>query len=75
MGFELIVQKYVLKEIEMTSEIILVISNQKHHPILCVTNKDQDEVYGKIFKITPSELLKAVAYEQDDYVRIEAILK
>ena len=74
-GFKDVLQKYILKEIEITDESVLKISNERFHPILFFTNNEKDEVHGTIFKITSSELLKADDYEVDDYERIEATLK
>ena len=74
-GSKDVLQKYILKEIEITDESVLKISNKKFHPILFFTNNEKDEVHGTIFKITSSELLKADDYEVDDYERIEATLK
>ena len=74
-GFKDVLQKYILKEIEITDESVLKISNKRFHPILFFTNNEKDEVRGTVFKITSSELLKADDYEVDDYERIETTLK
>ncbi len=74
-GSKDILQKYILKEVEITDESVLKISNKKFHPILFFSNNEKDEVHGIVFKITSSELLKADDYEVDDYERIEVILK
>ena len=74
-GSKDILQKYILKEVEITDESVLKISNKKFHPILFFSNNEKDEVHGTVFKITSSELFKADDYEVDDYERIEVILK
>ncbi len=74
-GSEDILQKYILKEIEITDESVLKISKKRFHPILFFTNNFEDEVKGTVFNITSTELLKADDYEVDDYERIEATLK
>lgn len=74
-GSKDILQKYILREIEITDESVLKISNKRFHPILFFTNNEKDEIHGTVYKITSSELLKADDYEVDDYQRVEVILK
>ena len=74
-GSEDVLQKYILKEIEIADESVLKISDTRFHPILFFINSEKDEVQGTVFKITLTELLKADQYEVDDYERIETILK
>ena len=74
-GSKDVLQKYVVKELEITDETVLKISNKRFHPILFFTNNKKDEVKGTVFKITSSELLKADNYEVDDYEKVKAKLK
>jgi len=74
-GSKDVLQKYILKEIEITNDSVLKISNKKFHPILFFSNNEKDEVHGTVFKITSSELFQADIYEVDDYERIKVTLK
>ena len=74
-GSKDVLPKYVVKELEITDEEVLRISNKKFHPILFFTNNENDEVHGTVFKITFTELLRADDYEVDDYERVKATLK
>ena len=74
-GSKDVLPRYVVKELEITDEKVLSISNERFHPILFFTNNEKDEVKGTVYKITSTELLKADDYEVDDYERREAILK
>ena len=73
-GAEDTLEKFTLKEIEITNEVVLEVSNKKFHPILSYTGNEKDEVVGTVFKITLDELLKADGYEVDDYKRVEVTL-
>ena len=55
-GSKDVLQKYILKEVEITDESVLKISNKRFHPILFFSNNEKDEVHGSVFKITSSEL-------------------
>ena len=74
-GSKDVLQKYIIKELEIADEHVLRLSNKKFHPILFFTNNKEDEVKGTVFKVTSAELLKADDYEVDNYERREAILK
>ena len=67
-------EKFTLKEIEITDEVVLEVSDKKFHPILSYTGNEKDKVVGTVFKITLDELLKADGYEVDDYKRVEVTL-
>lgn len=66
---------YTISEIEIFDENVVKASGKKFHPILKETQKDNDEVLGTVFVITPEELAQADAYEVDAYTRILAKLK
>tara|TARA_B100001250_G_C19797224_1_gene789341 strand:+ start:1347 stop:1682 length:336 start_codon:yes stop_codon:yes gene_type:complete len=74
-GSKDVLQKYIVKELEITDEHVLRLSNKKFHPILFFTNNEEDEVKGTLFKVTSAELLKADDYEVDDYERRKVMLK
>ena len=65
-GAEDTLEKFTLKEIEITNEVVLEVSDKKFHPILSYTGNEKDKVVGTVFKITLDELLKADGYEVDD---------
>ena len=73
-GAEDTLEKFTLKEIEITDEVVLEVSDKKFHPILSYTGNEKDKVIGTVFKITSDELLKADGYEVDDYKRVEVTL-
>jgi gamma-glutamylcyclotransferase (GGCT)/AIG2-like uncharacterized protein YtfP len=73
-GAEDTLKKFTLKEIEITNEVVLEVSDKKFHPILSYTGNEKDKVVGTVFKITLDELLKADGYEVDDYKRVEVTL-
>ena len=74
-GGDDILQGYIIKQIEILDEIVIKTSNKKFHPILFFTGNSKDEIKGKVFKISQSELLKADSYEVDQYERKEVLLK
>jgi gamma-glutamylcyclotransferase (GGCT)/AIG2-like uncharacterized protein YtfP len=74
-GSDDILQGYIIKQTEISDEHVLKTSNKKFHPILFFTGNGKDEINGKVFKISSSELFKADSYEVDQYKRIEVILK
>ena len=74
-GAEDTLEKFTLKEIEIKDLDVLKVSDKKFHPILSYTGDESDKVIGTVFKITSDELLKADAYEVNDYKRVEVILR
>ena len=74
-GAEDTLEKFTLKEIEIKDLDVLKVSDKKFHPILSYTGDENDKVIGTVFKITSDELLKADAYEVNDYKRVEVILR
>lgn len=61
--------------IEITDPEVLRQSGQKFHPLVVPSDRADDEVSGRVFHITATELAAADAYEVSDYKRIEVSLK
>lgn len=60
--------------VEITDPDVPRQSGQRFHPLVA-SSRDDDEVPGKVFRITARELAAADAYEVSDYKRIEVSLK
>jgi len=75
LGTSDILQKFCLEEIEIKDEFVLRKSKKKIHPIIYYTGKKENEIKGKVFKITLDELIKTDNYEVNDYKRVEVTLK
>ncbi|WP_214071198.1 gamma-glutamylcyclotransferase family protein [Mucilaginibacter sp. dw_454] len=65
---------YSLSQVEITDEAVLAQSEQRFHPVAIPSANREDKVEGVVFEITPAELLKADAYEVDDYARVAVTL-
>ena len=63
---------YTLSMVKITDQHVLATSGKEFHPILMHTGKEEDQVAGVVFEITPEELLQADRYEVADYKRVEA---
>lgn len=61
--------------IEITDPDVLRRSGQRFHPLVVPSSNADDEVPGKVFRITAKELAAADAYEVSDYRRVEVSLK
>jgi gamma-glutamylcyclotransferase (GGCT)/AIG2-like uncharacterized protein YtfP len=61
--------------IEITDPDVIRTSGRRFHPIVEVSDKPDDEVKGRVFRITDSELAAADAYEVSDYKRIQVRLR
>lgn len=61
--------------LEITDPDVLAKSGERFHPGVVPSENPADEVAGKVFRITPTELAAADAYEVSDYKRIEVALK
>ena len=61
--------------LEITDPDVLATSGERFHPIVSPSDDPADEVPGKVFLITESELRAADRYEVADYKRIEVTLK
>jgi gamma-glutamylcyclotransferase (GGCT)/AIG2-like uncharacterized protein YtfP len=61
--------------IEITDPDVIRTSGRRFHPIVEVSGNPDDEVRGRVFRITDSELLAADAYEVSDYKRIQVPLR
>lgn len=66
---------YKLNMLEITDPEVLRKSEQKYHPVLEFSGKNDDEVEGVLFEVTETEILQADEYEVDDYKRIETVFK
>lgn len=65
---------YALHKVQVTDPAVVAISGKAWHPIVRRTDQPSDAVPGTVFEITLDELLKADAYEVDDYRRVEVTL-
>ena len=74
-GSDDILINHCLKNIEIKDESVIRKSNKNIHPIIYYTGNEKDEIRGKVFKITPDELIKTDNYEVSDYHRVEVTLK
>ncbi len=63
---------YALSMLKITNPHVLATSGKEFHPILTHTGKEEDQVAGQIFEITPEELMRADRYEVADYKRVRA---
>jgi gamma-glutamylcyclotransferase (GGCT)/AIG2-like uncharacterized protein YtfP len=61
--------------IEITDPEVIRKSGERFHPIVVSTGDPSDEVTGKVFQITASELAAADEYEVSDYKRVSVQLK
>jgi len=66
--------EYVVGQLRITDERVLLESGKEVHPILRHTGKPSDLVYGTVFELSDAELAQADDYEVDDYERVEAKL-
>ncbi|WP_140986122.1 gamma-glutamylcyclotransferase family protein [Asticcacaulis tiandongensis] len=66
---------WFMDQLEITDPEVLKTSGERFHPVAKETGKAQDEIAGKVFRITPEELAHADAYEVSDYKRVEVTLK
>ena len=70
-----ILQNYIVGEVRITDERVLMESGKEIHPILRYTGQNTDEVIGTVYEISHKELLQADDYEVKDYKRTWVILK
>lgn len=61
---------YKLEMIEIKDQGVVELSGQTHHPIVIISNNDDDFVSGVVFAITPDELAQSDLYEVSDYKRV-----
>lgn len=66
---------YRTEMIEITDPDVISQSGQRFHPLVVPSDGAEDEVPGKVFRITARELAAADAYEVSDYKRVEVLLK
>jgi len=65
---------YALLRVKVADPAVVAISGESWHPIIKRTGQASDAVAGTVFEITQDELLKADAYEVDDYRRVSVTL-
>lgn len=65
---------YALGKVQVADPAVVAISGEAWHPIIRRTDQPSDVVPGTVFEITQDELLKADAYEVDDYRRVDVTL-
>lgn len=65
---------YALRKVKVADPTVVAISGEAWHPIIERTGQPSDVVAGTVFEITQDELLKADAYEVDDYRRVGVTL-
>jgi gamma-glutamylcyclotransferase (GGCT)/AIG2-like uncharacterized protein YtfP len=66
---------YRQSQIEITDPEVIKTSGKRFHPIVEASDNSDDEVQGKVFRITEAELRAADAYEVAEYKRIEVALR
>ena len=66
---------YRQSQIEITDPAVIKTSGKRFHPIVEASDNSDDEVEGKVFRITEAELKAADTYEVADYKRIEVLLR
>jgi len=54
---------------------VVALSGSNRHPVVTRTPDPADTVEGRVFRVTSAEIEAADAYEVDDYVRIETVLR
>jgi gamma-glutamylcyclotransferase (GGCT)/AIG2-like uncharacterized protein YtfP len=74
-GTEDAMSGYKQSFIEITDPEVVRKSGERFHPVVVSTGEPSDEVAGKVFRITESELAAADAYEVSDYKRVSVQLK
>lgn len=65
---------YALDRIAIRDPEVVRTSGETHHKIVRRSSSAADRVPGVVFRVTPAELMRADAYEVDDYVRVRATL-
>lgn len=65
---------YRLGTIRITDPEVVRISGSDLHPMLQVSDAEDDGVDGTVFEITDADLMAADAYEVDGYVRASVTL-
>ena len=66
---------YRTEMVEITDPEVIEKSGERFHPIVLPSTNPDDEVFGKVFRVTAEELAAADAYEVADYKRIEVALR
>lgn len=61
--------------VEITDPEVIRQSGERFHPIVSPSDDPSDEVTGKVFRITATELAAADRYEVADYKRVAVRLR
>jgi gamma-glutamylcyclotransferase (GGCT)/AIG2-like uncharacterized protein YtfP len=61
--------------LEITDPAVIKASGKRFHPVVGVSDDPHEEVVGKVFRITETELKAADDYEVSDYKRVEVRLR
>jgi len=67
--------KYTVTQLKITDPTVIKSSGTDSHPILVFTGNEADFVEGTIFALSNEEIMKADAYEVEDYQRCELIFE
>lgn len=65
---------FVLSWLEISDPDVVSTSGKTFHPVIKPTGQQSDVVAGTAFEVTREELLKADAYEADNYQRMSVTL-
>lgn len=66
---------YRMSSVTIADPTVVGLSGIEVHKILVATGDPADVIEGMVLWLTPAELAAADAYETDDYVRVEAVLR
>lgn len=61
---------YTLETVTITDQAVIASSGTDQHPIIKLTNNNEDIIKGTLYQVTDAELLEADKYEVSDYQRI-----
>ncbi|SMN14943.1 hypothetical protein CRYPD_248 [uncultured Candidatus Thioglobus sp.] len=67
-GYEDQLLGYKLAMIKIQDQGVVALSGETHHPIAIPSSSER--ILGKVFKITPEELVQSDKYEVDEYQRV-----
>lgn len=65
---------YALRKLKVGDAAVVATGGEAWHPIIECTGQPSDVVTGTVFELTQDDLLKADAYEVDDYRRAAVVL-
>lgn len=73
-GYKDTLSGYIISEIEIFDEEVIMVSGKKFHPILVETSNPNDIVRGVAFELSSEEIICADKYEVDSYIRKKVTL-